>query len=156
MTKTIFVAIEEAPIERLELEATALVADLIERLRKRNPDHADLLIFAEDEDEPLGSEAALNGKDAVILHAHRNRAIEVTVSYIHHVFNRKFAPGATIAKVTKWATKQAGLEKAEAEEHVLQVVGTRVQPPKNAHLGSLAPKGGTVALELVRKQLVQG
>ena len=156
MTKTIFVAVEEAPVERLELEATALVADLLERLRKRNPDHADLLIFAEDDDEPLGSDASLHGKDAVILHAHRKRAIEVTVNYTHQVFSRKFAPGATIAKVTKWATKQAGLEKAEAEEHVLQMVGTRVQPPKSAHLGSLSPKGGVVALELVRKQLVQG
>lgn len=156
MTKTIFVAVEEAPVERLELEAGALVADLLDRLRKRNPEHADLLIFAEDEDEPLGREAPVHGKNATILHAHRNRAIEVTVSYTHQVFERKFAPGATIGKVTKWATKQAGLDKAEAEEHVLQVVGTRVQPPKNTHLGSLAPKGGTVALELVRKQLVQG
>ena len=63
---------------------------------------------------------------------------------------------AHLMRVTKWATKKAGLDEAEAQEHVLQISGTRIQPPLNAHLGSLNIRGCEIEFDLVRKQLVQG
>ena len=156
MTETIFIAIEQDPVERFEFEVGESVAAIIERLRSRGNHHAELLVFLEDGDEPLGADAPIHGHGTPIMHAHRHRSIDVSVAYMHHVFHHRSAPSATIARVTRWATSEAGLALAEAGEQVLQLAGTRIQPPANAHLGSLHPAGHAVSFDLVRKQLVQG
>lgn len=156
MPTIIFAAIEGGPVERHELSEIALVQQLIELLADRYPDAAQLLVFKEDEDEPLAHDHPLHGHDSPIFHLHRCREIETVIHYKSESYHHKFAPGATIKRVTKWATKKAGLDPAEAEEHVLQIAGTRTQPPKNAHLGSLVTQGCAIAFDLVRKQLVQG
>lgn len=156
MATVIFAAIEDEPIERFELAEAALVKTLITSLAGRHPDIAEMLVFKEDDDEPLGHDHPLKGHDKAIFHLHRCRQIKVAVNYKSETFNHKFAPGTTIKRVTRWATKKAGLDEAEAQEHVLQISDTRIQPPLNAHLGSLKIRGCEIEFDLVRKQLVQG
>lgn len=156
MATIIFAAIEGEPIERFDLPEAALVKTLIASLADRHPNIAEMLVFKEDDDEPLGEDHPLHGHDNPIFHIHRCRQIKVGVNYKADTFHRKFAPGTTIKRVTKWATKKAGLDEAEAQEHVLQISGTRTQPPQNAHLGSLKTCGCEIEFDLVRKQLVQG
>ncbi|MER9559461.1 hypothetical protein [Mesorhizobium sp. M0323] len=156
MKTAIFVTIGAEPLDRVELEETAVVADLLHLLKQRGIDVEELLIFMEDHDEPLEHHRPLHGHDHPIFHAHRCKKVEVTVHYKTDAFKHKFAPSATIAKVTRWAIEKAGLGKEEAEEHVLQIHGSRLQPPSNAHLGSYAADSCAVVFDLVRKKLVQG
>lgn len=156
MVTTIFAAIEDKPVERFELPEAALVKTLIDSLVGRHPNIAEMLVFKEDDDEPLGEDHPLHGQANAVFHLHRCRQIKVSVNYKADTYGRKFAPGTTIKRATKWATKEAGLDAAEAQEHVLQISGTRTQPPQNAHLGSLVTSGCEIEFDLVRKQLVQG
>ena len=156
MSTIIFAAVEDGPVERHELIEGALVKHLIALLAGRHAHLAELLVFHEDGDEPLGHDHPLHGHDNPIFHLHRCKEIKVAVNYSSQTFHHKFAPSTTIARLTKWATKKAGLDKAEAEEHVLQIAGTRTQPPQNAHLGSLVTTDCAIEFDLVRKQLVQG
>ena len=154
-TVIFFAAGAEAP-DRLELEGAAVVGDLVTLVKERGIDVAELLIFKEDDDEPLEHHHPLHGHDHPVFHAHRCRKVDVAVHYKMEAFKHKFAPSATIAKVTRWAVEKAGLGKEEAEEHVLQIHGSRVQPPQNAHLGSFTGETCDVMFDLVRKKLVQG
>ena len=157
MKNIIFLALETDAVDRVELGTSALVADLLHFLEKeRGVDVAELLIFKEDCDEPLEHHLPLHGHDNPVFHAHRCREIDVSVHYGQKTFKRRFAPSATIAKVTRWAVEEAGLGREDAEEHVLQVHGSTDQPAGNVHLGTLTKKGCEIAFDLVRKKLVQG
>lgn len=157
MKNFIFLSVESGPIERVELDEKAVVTDLLRQLEgERSIDVTDLLVFGEDEDEPLEPRAPVHGKGNPVFHAHRCRHVEIEVHYGLETFKRRFAPSATIAKVTRWAIHEAKLGPEEAQEHVLQVHGTKIQPPLSAHLGSLAGKTCSVEFDLVRKKLVQG
>jgi hypothetical protein len=156
MKTIIFVAVEAQAIDRFELGEQAVVADLLLVLEQRGVEIAELAIFKEDHDEPLEPHHPLHGHDHPVFHAHRCRKVEVPVHYKTETFEHRFAPSATIATITSWAVQRAGLGKEEAEEHVLQVHGSRVQPPPNVHVGSLVVHGCAVAFDLVRKKLVQG
>lgn len=157
MTKTtIFAAIDQDPLEPVALEGAARVGDLIDRLAANRPECKEMTAFKEDEDEPLAPDQSLKGQDNLVIRLHRCKAVAVSVHYKAGTFERKFAPAATIGRITKWATRQAGIGAEEAEEHVLQVSGTREQPPRNTHLGTLVGRTCAVAFDLVRKPLVQG
>lgn len=156
MKTIIFVAVEAQAVDRFELGDQAVVADLLIALKERGAEIAELAIFKEDQEEPLEPHHPLHGDGHPVFHAHRCRKVDVTVHYKTESFRHSFAPAATVAKLTAWAVKRAGLGKEEAEEHVLQVHGSRIQPPPNAHLGSVVTHGCAVAFDLVRKKLVQG
>ena len=157
MKNFIFLSVETGPIERVELGEKAVVADLLRHLEsERRLDVTDLLLFSEDDDEPLEPQAPVHSEGKPVFHAHRCRQVDTKVNYSRETFRRRFAPSATIAKVTRWAVHEAKLGPEEAQEHVLQVHGTKVQPPLSAHLGSLAGNTCAVEFDLVRKKLVQG
>ncbi|MER8944452.1 hypothetical protein [Mesorhizobium sp. M0959] len=156
MKTAIFVAIGAGPLDRVELDETAVLADLLHLLKQRGVDVEEFLIFMEDHDEPLEHYHPLHGHDHPIFHAHRCKKVEITVHYKTDAFKHKFAPSATIAKVTRWAVEKVGLGKEEAEEHVLHIHASQLQPPSNAHLGSYATDSCAVVFDLVRKKLVQG
>lgn len=156
MSTIIFVAIETEPLARFDLGEAAIVADLLKDLERRGIDVAELLIFKEDHDEPMQHHHPLHGHDRPVFHAHRVREIEVKIHYKADTFHHRFPPSATIAKVTRWAVEKARLGKEEAEEHVLQISGTREKPSLDKHLGSLVHGAREVSFDLVRKQLVQG
>jgi hypothetical protein len=157
MKQVIFLAIEANAVDRIDLDEAPVVADLLRFLElERGVDVAELLIFNEDCDEPLDRHHPLHGHDNPVFHAHRHRKVQVSVHYGPNTFERHFAPSATIAKVTRWAVEQAGLGREEAEEHVLQIHGTSIQPPPGDHLGKFAAQHRAVIFDLVRKKLVQG
>src|SRR3546814_8361903 len=74
-----------------------------------------------------------------LLHLHRCRHIMVAVTYNGETIDRKFAPGATIARVKRWAAERKfGMTEEEAGEHVLQIAGTHERPAPGTHIGVLA------------------
>lgn len=156
MPTVIFVAVETEPLARFEIGELALVADLLRVLAGRGVDVAELLVFKQDHHEPLEHHHPLHGHDHPVFHAHKAREISVKVHYKADTFHHRFAPSATVAAVTRWAVGQAHLGAAEAEEHVLQISGTRDQPSLDTHLGTLAHHAHAVSFDLVRKKLVQG
>jgi hypothetical protein len=156
MKNVVFVSVEAADTARFEVPEKAHVGNLLEIMKATGIDIGDLLIFREDGEEPLEKSHPVDVGKHPIFHAHRCRKVEVSVHYGGETFDHKFAPSVTIATVKAWAVKKAKLGPAEAEEHVLQVSGTREQPPLNAHLGKFATSKCTVEFDLVRKKLVQG
>ena len=156
MSTVIFVAVETEPLARFELGEAALVADLLRVLSERGADVAELLVFKHDQPEPLEHHHPLHGHSHPIFHAHKAREIAVKVHYKADIFHHRFAPSTTVAALVRWAVKQARLGPEEAEEHVLQISGTRDQPSLDTHLGTLAHHAHAASFDLVRKQLVQG
>ena len=156
MITVIFVAVETAPIDRFELGEEAVVADFLRLLEGRGVDVTELVIFKEDHEVPLKHHHPLHGHEHPVFHAHRAHRVQVTVHYQTRTFDQEFAPSTTIAALIRWAVDKAGLGKEEAEEHVLQIHGSRVQPQPNAHLGSVVTGECKASFDLVRKKLVQG
>lgn len=156
MKTIIFAAVEGTPLDRFELGEKAVVADLLRLLKERGLDVRDLLVFEEDHEPPLEQDHPLHAHSHPVFHVHRCRKIDVSIHYKADAFQHRFAPSTTIAAITDWAIKKARLGNEEAGEHVLQISGTRIQPPLNTHLGSLATHGCSASFDLVRKTLVQG
>src|SRR3546814_8739550 len=95
-----------AEIEYLEIEPDTTFADLKARLIDKHGGAADALLFAEDEEDPLDDAQTVKdraGGRGLKLHLHRCRHIMVAVTYNGETIDRKFAPGATIARVKRWA-----------------------------------------------------
>src|SRR3546814_12480369 len=81
----------------------------------------------------------------------------VAVTYNGETIDRKFAPGATIARVKRWAAERKfGMTEEEAGEHVLQIAGTHERPAPGTHIGVL-PNRKTygLAFDLVTDERVQ-
>ena len=94
----------------IEVSAAALaetLAALKSRLAERHGYTAEVLVFVEDEDEPLSDEITI----AVIverggkLHFHHCREVEVTVGFAGKRHSRQFAPSTTVARVKAWAAE---------------------------------------------------
>lgn len=125
-------------------------------------DGGQLLVFAEDADEPLQQNQSL--QDAGIgqrsrVHVHRCRKIEVSVNFNAGLKTRSFPPSATMERVKRWATGPQGFELShiDATEHVLQRCNTATRPDEDIHLGSLVQAGTcAVCFDLVPKLRVEG
>lgn len=120
-----------------------LVNSTFEQIRKviaeKAPELSDLEhVFYEGSDEPLENNCELEcDGDAVYLHVSRCLRIDVTVNFNGQHFERKFSPATTIARLKRWATKQAGISKEDAAEYALQISGTDERPDAETHLGAL-------------------
>lgn len=150
-----------AEIEYLEIEPDTTFADLKARLIDKHGGAADALLFAEDEDDPLDDAQTVKdraGSKGLKLHLHRCRHIMVAVTYNGETIDRKFAPGATIARVKRWAAERKfGMTEEEAGEHVLQISGTHERPAPGTHIGVLANhKICGLAFDLVPDERVNG
>jgi hypothetical protein len=150
-----------AEIEYLEIDPGTTFADLKARLIDKHGIAADALLFAEDEDDPLDDAQAVKdraGGKGLKLHLHRCRHILVAVTYNGETIDRKFAPGATIARVKRWAAERKfGMTEEEAGEHVLQIAGTHERPAAVTHIGVLADrKTFGLAFDLVPDERVNG
>jgi hypothetical protein len=150
-----------AEIEHLEIAAEASVADLKARLIEKHGCPPETLLFLEDEDEPLDdaqmAKARGTGK-GLKLHLNRCRHIAVSVFFNGETVDRKFAPGATVARVKRWAAERNfGMTDEEAGEHVLQIAGTHERPAPGTHIGAIAQrKTCAVAFDLVADERVNG
>jgi hypothetical protein len=117
-------------------------------------------LFPEDADDPadetvtVGSIATPAGAK---LHLHRCRRVAVTVAFAGRTLEHSFGPGATVARVKRWAAQQLGMSKEDAGEHVLQISGTQDRPTPATHIGTLAKcPACRVAFDLVPDERVNG
>jgi hypothetical protein len=144
------------------------IADVLANLEHPVSKQEGLLIFIEDVSAPLELEAVveellpLAADEAIIvplrLHVTRCRHIEVFVRFNGEDANRRFPPGATIARVHHWAARRAfHLTPRDAAEHVLQLRGAATRPDRDVHIGTLAGgKTCAVAFDLVPRKRVEG
>lgn len=146
-----------------ELPAEGRVGDIIEAARTHGlqvVDGEELLIWIEDENEPLRPELTL--AEAGIhkhsrMHVHTCHLVDVTVVFNGKTITRHFSPAQTIEKVKQWADHEFGLLETDANDHVLQVSGTTDQPAEDIQLGTLVHSPQcSVGFDLVPKSRVQG
>ena len=150
-----------AEIEHLEIAAETSVADLKARLIEKHGSAPDTLLFLEDEDEPLDDAQLAKARETgkgLKLHINCCRQIAVSVFFNGETFEHKFAPGATVARVKRWAAERKfGMTEEEAGEHVLQIAGTHERPTPGMHIGAITQrKNCAVAFDLVADERVNG
>jgi hypothetical protein len=148
-------------IEHASFSADVTLAEVLADIRARHGTDGAALLFLEDTDEPADLTTRLRDvadKKGLKVHVHRCRRIAVAVTFNGKTAEHTFGPGATVARVKRWATEKAfTMSPEQAAEHVLQLVGTTERPSPGTHLGSLAahPKCH-VGFDLVPNERVQG
>jgi hypothetical protein len=120
----------------------------------------DAVLFLDEEDEPLddkGTGIIAHLKPGARIHVSRCRKIAVTVNYLHRTAEHKFAPGARLKRVKKWAVDEFKLEGPDAAEHVLQICGGAERPASDTPLQRLTDgRTCAVCFDLVPEKRVEG
>ena len=152
---------ELGEIKHLEIEPDATFAVLKARLAEKHDLRPDVLVFLEDEDEPIGDDVALKEHatlKGLKVHLHRLRQVKVTVTFNGKTVERLFGPSATVARVKRWAAEhEFGMSEEEAGEHVLQIAGKHDRPAPGTHIGALSDgKVRALAFDLVPDERVNG
>lgn len=148
-------------IEHVEIDKSGTIAQLKAAIYAKHGGDAAALLFLEDADEPVSNEATIEsvaGPRGAKVHVHRCRRVVVLVHFAERTLERAFGPGATIARIKRWAAEQElNMSSDEASEHVLQITGSTTRPRPNTHIGTLArcPEC-TVSFDLVPDQRVNG
>jgi len=148
-------------LEHVEIDDGTTIAELKKLFSDKHGFDGDALVFLEDEDDPLDELADLKEhthQAGVKAHVHRCRRVEVVVTFNGEAVDRSFGPGATIAKVKKWAAERKfEMSECDAGEHVLQITGTDERPAPGIHVGSLVacPKC-RIEFDLVPDQRING
>src|SRR5882724_923408 len=129
-------------IEHLELADDETFASLKSHIAKKHGLEAELLIFLEDSDEPIEEIILIRehiGPCGVKVHVHRCRHVKVAVTFNGATVHREFGPGATVARVKRWAAEhEFKMSPEDAGEHLLQIKGTVERPAPGTHIGTLA------------------
>jgi hypothetical protein len=119
----------------------------------------DASAWLEDTDEPLDPTNVLTNvaNDNDHIHLNRCHRVEVTVNFAGKEKSRKFAPGATIQAVRRWAVGPNGfdLPAKEQPKHEVGVCGTGNIAERTDHVGTLAADC-SVCLNLAPKDRFQG
>lgn len=147
--------------DHVEADATETIGEVKRRLIDKHGAAEDVLVYCEDEDDPIGEDHAIEsvaGAAGAKLHLHRCRRIAVAVNFSGQTVSRKFGPGTTVAKVKKWAARREfGMTKEEAGEHVLQMTGSHERPAPGTHLGRLTShQDCAVQFDLVPDERING
>ena len=115
-------------IEHLEVDPNQTFAGVKALIIEKHELETDVLLFLEDSDEPLDELLIVTshvGQAGIKAHLHRCRHIEVAVNFAGETVHHRFSPGASIARVKRWAAENKfGMTNEEASEHVLQIAGT--------------------------------
>ena len=148
-------------VKHLEIESGATFAVLKARLAEKHGFRLDVLVFLEDEDDPIADLAEIAEHatpQGLKVHLHRLRQVKVTVTFNGKTVERHFSPSTTVTRVKRWAAeKEFGMSADEAGEHVLQIAGTHDRPNPGTHIGALNDgKVRLVAFDLVPDERVQG
>lgn len=148
-------------IVHIELEPDATFAVLKCRLAEEHRIPNDVLLFIEDEDEPIDESVLVKDRATATglkVHIHRCRYVKVTVTFNGKTVECHFAPSATVARVKRWAAeKEFGMSEDEAGEHVLQIAGTHDRPAPGTHIGTLTDdKADSLSFDLVPDERVNG
>ena len=117
-------------------------------------------VLIEDSDDEIPLDATLKEvgiKHRHRVHLHRCRRVEVSVNFNSVTKAQTFSPGATIAKVKRWADDAFELKGIDATEHALQICGTNKRPDLDVHVGSLVQHPQCqICFDLVPKKRVEG
>ena len=148
----------------VDARADSTVKELVELVIAQGclggPADGEVLVFIEEQDEPLGhgqtlAECEIRHKHHV--HVHRCKAVKVGVFY-NSERHEVFAPSAKVRRVLKWAIHAFKLTPAEAADKVLVLKSNpsdELDP--DAHIGSYAkPHHCAVELCLVAPVEVNG
>ena len=130
-------------LEHLEFDAEATFAALQAAIAGKHAIPGEIVLFLEDEDEPIDGNAKLRdkaGRAGVKVHLHSCREIKVLVHFKEKSVHHLFAPGTTVAGIKHWAAvHKFGMTEEEAgHHHHLQIAGTTEQPGPGTHMGALA------------------
>jgi hypothetical protein len=147
-------------IEHLPFPVESSLADLLAAIRAKHGIEDTALLFLEDADEPADLTKLVRdtaSPHGLKVHLHRCHRIEVSVTF-NGTKEHVFAPGASVARVKRWAVEKAfPMSPEEAGEHVLQIAGTTERPSPSTHLGSLTTRPGCrVRFDLVPHERVNG
>lgn len=119
----------------------------------------DLQVFDEADDDAetrefADTEELSHGR---VLHVGRCQLVEVVVRYAGRTANRRFLPATRIGRIKRWSVRQLGINPSDANELVLQVAGTNVQPSRDQHVGNFVQNHTCdIAFDLVRSYTVNG
>lgn len=110
-------------------------------------------IWAEDAAEPLAADTTVGvlvDRDVAAVHVGNGR-ITVSVTYAGATKSETFGPGTKIDKVLDWATGNDGFNVPEGDRDdlVLRLKGSTDPLDPDTHVGTLAGKGETLALDLL-------
>lgn len=110
-------------------------------------------IWAEDAAEPLSADATvgvLADRDVAAVHVGKGQ-ITVSISFAGATRSETFGPGTKIDKVLDWATDKDGFNVPEGDRDdlVLRLKGSTDPLDPDTHIGTLAGKGETLALDLL-------
>lgn len=110
-------------------------------------------IWAEDAAEPLAADAtvaALTDRDVAAVHVGKGQ-ITVTVTFGPETKSESFGPGTKIDKVLDWATGRDGFDipEGDRDDLVLRLHASTDPLDPDTHIGTLAGKGESLALDLV-------
>ncbi len=91
------------------------------------------------------------------VHVSTCRRIAVSVEFGRKTKRRRFSPAVTIVTVTEWAKRALRLDRKAAEEYVLQICDSIVQPRPDEHLGEVV-QGDVcdICFDLVKEITPQG
>jgi hypothetical protein len=122
---------------------------------------ADVALFLEDADEPVDVAVTIEEiakKGPVKVHLHRCRHVEVSVSFGGRTASKRFGPGATIARIKRWAAEhEFHMTPGDAAEHLLQIKETTTRPSPSTHVGTLVKcPNCAIAFDLIPQARVQG
>ena len=147
-------------IEHFEVDPNETFAAVKAQLCEKHGLGPDVLIFLEDDAEPLDESAPARGRAAatgIKLHLHRCRLVRVSVTFNGETVEASFAPSTTVARVKHWAATKFGMSDEEAGEHVLQILGTHDRPRPGTHIGALVICSAChIAFALVPDERING
>ncbi|WP_198386622.1 hypothetical protein [Burkholderia ubonensis] len=110
-------------------------------------DDAESRAFADSEDLQHGR----------VMHVGCCHHVSVVVRYAGRVAERHFPPATRIGRIKRWAVNRLGINPADANELILQVAGSSIQPTRDQHVGNFIEHGTcNVVLDLVRSYTVNG
>jgi hypothetical protein len=120
---------------------------------------ADLQLFDEADDDvetrQFADEEELHrGR---VVHVGRCLLIDVIVRYAGRTVEHSFPPVTRVGRIKRWAVHTLGINQADANELVLQVAGTSIQPTRDQHVGCFVEQDTCqVVFDLVRSYTVNG
>lgn len=92
-----------------------------------------------------------------VIHVGHCLLVDVKVRYAGRIVDRRFLPATRMGRIKRWAVRQLGINQADANELVLQVAGTNVQPTRDQHVGNYVEgRTCTATFDLVRSYTVNG
>lgn len=148
-------------IGQVEVGVDASFATVKAELVDRHGLGEDVIVFLEDEDEPLDENRQVSDctdPTGIIVHLNHCRRVSVSVTFNGRTVENDFGPSATIARVKHWAAeREFGLSPEDAGEHFLQIVGTHDRLVPGTHIGRLVNcPACSVAFDLVPDDRVNG